>query len=352
MNDDRKLKWQEAAFALSPQKVKHDDFDIEVVKAEPFDGGVQVFARAWRNGEQVGFGDGSVDVERFRFHDPLFRVSEKENIKEFMLRELGHSVSIVAKHGAKGIVVGKVGNTTSTFYSVAGANSPCDGNVRRSNKDETFANLRSGAGDSNDGAMSSYLELAFLIASATTNQFKTLYRGIINFNTAAIPDGDTISSATWSGYGFVGQTKMGNDSVHIVSVTPASTAGVQNDDYADFGTTSFGSTVCSVFSGAAYQDITLNASGISAINKTGVTSLGFRLGWDVSGTFGGAWSSNDMTGAIIKSADSDSGAYAPKLVVEHSPPSSIKTIMDLAKASVKTVNGLAIASVKTINGLS
>jgi hypothetical protein len=39
------------------------------------------------------------------------------------------------------------------------------------------------------------------------------------------------------------------------------------------------------------------------------------------------------------------------LITSTVAPSSIKTILGLAKASVKTVNGLAIASVKSVNGL-
>jgi hypothetical protein len=48
----------------------------------------------------------------------------------------------------------------------------------------------------------------------------------------------------------------------------------------------------------------------------------------------------------------DNGSNKPKLVVEHSAATDIKTIMDLAKSSCKTVNDLAIASVKSINDLT
>lgn len=52
------------------------------------------------------------------------------------------------------------------------------------------------------------------------------------------------------------------------------------------------------------------------------------------------------------SSDSGTAGNRPKLTVDYTPPSAIKTVEDLAYASVKSIQGLAIASVKTLQGLA
>jgi hypothetical protein len=47
------------------------DVDVEVQGIEKIDGGIQIFARAWKGEDQLGFGeDGSVEIERFRIFNP------------------------------------------------------------------------------------------------------------------------------------------------------------------------------------------------------------------------------------------------------------------------------------------
>ena len=113
------------------------------------------------------------------------------------------------------------------------------------------------------------------------------------------------------------QITLGDTAVHIVSATPAGTANVVVGDYNKLGTTSFGNaSSISALSTAAYTVITLNASGIAAINKTGVTSLGLKLGWEMAGSFTGTWSSSQSTIAYVYSADKGVG-FLPILTLTY-----------------------------------
>ena len=124
--------------------------------------GIAVFARAWYpDGRQVGFGkDGTVDIERFIIYNPRTLVKDEEgdiystttkpdgsflrvnryrsDIKERTLQEIADNIRIVGKSD-NNIVEGKVGETTSTFYSVAGANYPVDGWVQHTGSAWTTA---------------------------------------------------------------------------------------------------------------------------------------------------------------------------------------------------------------------
>jgi len=99
--------------------------------------GIELFARAWQGNQQLGFGaDGTVEIERFRIFNPPILVDDQNgdiirkwtdtdgNLHQRKLREdqlqaiketLAHTIKQVGKDNNK-IVVGKVGNTTSTFY--------------------------------------------------------------------------------------------------------------------------------------------------------------------------------------------------------------------------------------------
>lgn len=100
--------------------------------------GIELFAKAWKGDKQLGFGkDGSVEIERFRIFNPPILVDDPNGdivrewtdektgeLKQRKLREdpieairqtVAHNVKIVGKENAQ-IVIGKIGNTTSTFY--------------------------------------------------------------------------------------------------------------------------------------------------------------------------------------------------------------------------------------------
>lgn len=318
------------------------EYSIEIRKVEKIEGGVQVFARAWKNGNPVGFGsDGTVEIERFQIFNPPVMVPDgtcteeiitlgsrqettctpnyREDPEEALRRELAHTIKLVGKEGNK-IVAGKVGNTTSTFYPDANPEtSSVDGYVGRDAGAEGWATVRGGAGTNADDTGIGYV--ATQDSGGTT---ASLFRGILVFNTAAIPDTDTISSATLSLYGRAGSdqscTSNAQTGLNFTSSSPASNTALAATDYpvANFGSTAFLDTAFTFasFSTGAYNDGVLNASGIANISVTGVSKFAARLGGDISNT------EPTCSGAQAAEYRSESADFAgttsdPKLVVVH-----------------------------------
>ena len=208
---------------------------------------------------------------------------------------------------------------TLTVYPVAGTNSPCDGYVGREGVDETFGTKRAGAG--NTARIIGTTEGINLVATATSNQYGTLGRNIFNFDTSSLGAGAIISSAVlslWCTSKFP-DLGTGGFTLEIVGATPNGTNTLINGDYGQLGGTSFASTVYASITAGAYNDFTLNASGITNISKTGISSFGGISGWDLNNSFGGAWASSQQTSFIIEHADN--AGNKPKLVVTYTPAS-------------------------------
>jgi hypothetical protein len=204
-----------------------------------------------------------------------------------------------------------------TSQPVAGASSPCDGPVNRVSVDETFSTIRAGAG--NQGGLESTASdfCAALTASATSNQYANLRRSIFNFDTSAIGSTSTITSATFSVVGVAKANGLGSDDIHVCGATPSSTASIPAAAFAQIGSTSFGSIVYASWSTSAYNDFTLNGSGLSNISKTGVSSFALRLSWDINNSFGGVWASGLSTSFNCSFADTTGTASDPKIVVTY-----------------------------------
>ena len=314
-------------------------YDIEVIGLQAIEGGVAAFVRAWDQNGQIGFGpDGSVDIERFRIFNPVIMVPDGtkfeavdsegrtyhddnlvEDLEAALFAEITHALKVKKqKFGPDKIFFGKVGNTTSTFNPVAGANSPVDGGVVRSGVNEVFGTIRGGAGTASP-VSDTYLVIGMLEASGTTDQFQGLYRSIICFDTSAIGDTDTISSAVLSFQGFnefALSTGLGAFSLDVVAATPAATNDLADSDYAQLGSTSFATKASgAITEEGAYNDWSLDANGIANISKTGVSKFGTRTLWDLNNSFTGTWASGASSYWNARSADQ--GSTPPKLVVEH-----------------------------------
>lgn len=329
-----------------------DDLCIAIESIEKIDGGVQVFARAWKDGQQIGFGaDGSVDIERFRIFNPPVLVPDeagevvrestdyktgktktyrlREDPEAAILQSLVHTISVMKNaHTGTEIVPGKIGNTTSTFYPAAGQVSPVDGRVFRDAVNETFGTIRGGNGTGAQD-LTTENQITGLRATATTNQYQTIHRSVFGFDTSTLPDTDVISSATIS-VASAGAHELGNgdDQVDVVSASGlASPSSLTAADYQNaFGTTRFatGKLISTLSSSAGtYNDWPLNATGIAAINKTTNTFLGMRGKWDVDNSFTGSWSSNGYTLFYGRYADYTGTTADPKLVVEHAAPAAV-----------------------------
>lgn len=309
--------------------------------------GIEVFARAWKNGQQLGFGsDGSVEIERFRIFNPPILVPDvngtisrdetniatkvvtkkffREDPVEAIHQSLSHTISLTAKNG-DGIVLGKIGNTTDTFYPAAGSNSPVDGLLTRdvTGSREQFATIRdagSGTAASDTGTALYAGMFGYYLDNPDT--YSTWWRSIISFDTSTLGAGASISSATLSlyqGTDRLDQFADGPRSQALVGATPASTATLATSDYSQLNTTLMATALAvAAVTSNAYNDFSLNASGIANISTTGVSKFGLKTESDRSNTPQGMGGIQPYEYVNWASADTTGTTQDPKLVVVHS----------------------------------
>lgn len=206
--------------------------------------------------------------------------------------------------------------STLAVNPVAGSVSPCDGYIRRVGQDATISSIvtvASGAGGGFNSAASNSTPI--LKASTTTNQFAELIKTGVNFDTSALTSLVTVSAATLSLWVAAKSNGLGDDSYGLVSYSPASPASVAAVDWLSFGSSILSNalTYASITTGA-YNDFTLNAGGIAAINKVGITSFGIFSKWAIDQVFTGTWASGASSSITYNTADS---AHPPILTITY-----------------------------------
>lgn len=308
------------AASLRPQVHIHNGYQIRVQEVNVIPNGFEVYAQVFQNGRQVGFGqDGSVDIERFRFFNPPILIDDstgtitrsvlindveverklKYDPRLVALEILVDTIRIVGKDG-KNIEPGKRGRTTSTIYSTTD-----DGIFLSDNKstytlarDATSATTFSGNGNLTHNSLIS-----------TTYYVR---RQVTYFDTSVVGS-DTISAATWSVATLTGGSASANsDSVVLVEFTGSQP--FVSGDFDLFGTTSWGQKTLASFSGTngVYNDISMNATGIAAINKSGVTKVGTRNLNDINNS-----TPTGQNYMRVYDADQTGTTVDPKLVIVH-----------------------------------
>ena len=157
----------------------------------------------------------------------------------------------------------------------------------------------------------------------------TVSRVVILFDTSALGAGVTISSATVSGYGISnGGGNSESDSLNIYSSNPGSntTIAATDFDYTKFGTTQYATSFAfSSWTTGAYNDISLNATGIAAISTTGITKFGIRSVKEVAAT-------SPASGPCFVSASSANHAGTsqdPKLTINYTASSPLASTLAL-----------------------
>ena len=313
-------------------KFTKNGIEIEIIgDIEKIDGGIELFAKAWKDGKQLGFGkDGSVEIERFKFYNPPVLIDDENGdiIREYIDKEtketiqrklkydpdevikqiLKETILLVGKDG-KNIIVGKVGNTTSTFYSTTD-----DGYVMSNNY--SWSTLRAGSGviGSKTGESGDDFRCSDWYSSIA------LYRFHGVFETSAL-GGDTIDSATLSTYW--SSLAVGNFTSHNGwQATVSSLAGANVDAWWDSYTSALSACSNEVRLGttAGYIDFPLTATGLTKIEKSSDTYMGITSYWDIVNTdpnqSGGV--KNDHGRLYFADYDGAGTTSDPKLVVEHS----------------------------------
>ena len=218
------------------------------------------------------------------------------------------------------------GFLTLTVYPDAGdpGTTSVDGRIARDGVDELYATIRAGAGVTVTSGTNAFLG-ALLTTSATTNFFALLSRSWMLFDTSALTASATISAAVLSIWGNLKSNVLGSPDLHIAGGTTVSNTTLGTADFANRGTTSFGSVTYADFdeTGTIYTDITLNASGISNVSLTDVSKFTGQQSWDIlNDTTGLTWVSGNSSNFRFSSADVVGTANDPKLVVTYTVPAT------------------------------
>lgn len=175
-----------------------------------------------------------------------------------------------------------------------------------------------GSGDADNPGRAMYIAI-----DTVSSQYTVLIRSIFLFDTSPLGQDATISSAVFSLYGAAAQTwnsMIGTPpDVNVYTSDPASNTAIVDGDFDSIGTTAQCDTAIgySSWSTAAYNDFSLNATGIGNISLTGVTKFGTRnANYDVSGT-PPTWGSDDSCAIGCYFAEQAGTVNDPKLVVAY-----------------------------------
>lgn len=205
---------------------------------------------------------------------------------------------------------------TSTFDGGIGPNFGYGGTSLSAAQAVTSTNNRN---DSNASLQENDWGYAAAYIKAPSAQHYLL-RSATLFDTSAIGT-DTVSSATFSIYGKAGTQDAMNDAygyVGVVSVAPASNTGWSSADItiSNWGTTQYATGIdITSWSTSGYNSYSFNASGISAINKTGISKFGLMHGREIEVQNWTGGSANSLV--LGYAADQTGTTNDPKLVVEH-----------------------------------
>lgn len=281
--------------------------------------GVEVFARAWKNGNVVGFGDGTVEIERFRVFNPPILVSDtngtivingtdidgnttqrffREDPLEAIRQVISHNVNLVGLDGTN-VIPGKIGTTTDTFF-------PSDDAGINPTDNATWATVH----DATTGSLSNADSYAY------ARLFDAVYgvdRYLANIDTSTIGT-DTITSAVYSVYSD-GKGDADSRSFNVYSSTHS--VPIVAGDFDLVGTTAYATAITDTnWNAAGYNDFTLLTPDDGKINKTGTTKLCIR---DVSKDVGNVAPVNTKNAYVhILTVATSGTSQDPKLVIVHS----------------------------------
>ncbi len=212
-----------------------------------------------------------------------------------------------------------LGFDTLTAYPDAHTESATvDGYVQRASGIESWTDLRGGAGaqsgDSDTNTFCVYLNNA----DGSGTGWDNMARGIFLFDTSSIPDNAIKESATFSLY-VTSVSDNFSQKIGIVTSTPASNTALANGDYGNLATTRQATDIdLTDLNTSAYNDFTLNATGLASISLTSITKFGTRMSGDIDNSEpSGATATAQV---VIYFADQTGTSTDPKLVVTYSVP--------------------------------
>lgn len=222
-----------------------------------------------------------------------------------------------------------------------------DGYITRSSVSEGWSTIRGGAGNFGEDTNTDYF-FAYWLATATSNQWDTIARGIFTFNTAAISTDATITAANFKFY-CTGKTAPSDATasrreLEVVASAPAAATSISNADYASIGSTSFGAIAYASITASAINTVALNASGLSNITKGGISKFGTRSGADLDND-APTWVSGDQYIVYGAFADYSGTTNDPTLEVTYS---AVLTLSESVSTSDACTKQTAVVKSETI----
>lgn len=216
--------------------------------------------------------------------------------------------------------------STMTFVPDANPESTSVDGVVNSNPSpgDTWANVHAGTSlNAFDSFGSDEVAVSY---SATDPGWFLMSRGIMLFDTSALPDDANISAATLSLYITAVTDSMASNpepQLDIVDSNPGSNTSLSTTDYGNVGTTRYASgTDLSSLTTNAVNVINLNATGIAAIDVSGITKFGLRINCDTDNSEPTDLSTNLSASVDYDSGDSGTPAHRPTLTVTYTSASA------------------------------
>ena len=209
------------------------------------------------------------------------------------------------------------GFDTLIAYPAAGENSPVDGKVRHNEVQLSWSALRGGAGtDSAPSTPNDYFASIVAYSNPFTDTYADLQRSIFCFDTT-LPGGAVISSSTFSVFGTVKQQNLGDIGLGLVAATPSSYDTLVPSDYSNLDSVRLSADITySGYNLSAYNDFVLNSSGLSNINKAGISAFGLRSGKDIDNS-APSWISSASSYFWGRYADIGGTTEDPKIVITY-----------------------------------
>lgn len=199
----------------------------------------------------------------------------------------------------------------------------------------SWATLRDGAGTY--AVPTATLGYVGMTSDDETDKWANIERCVFLFDTSSLA-GRTVISATLSIRGYSKADGLScTPDINIYSSNPASNTNLVAGDYDSLGTAAFCDTAITYtgFNTSGYNDFVLNASGLAAINTSGISKFGARnTNYDVANS-APSWAASKSSRFRMCYAEYGAG-YQPKLVVTYTQGAMDKSSSD-AGSGIETV---------------
>ena len=157
-------------------------------------------------------------------------------------------------------------------------------------------------------------------AATAEGAWLSLTRGIILFDTSELTDEAVKKSATLSLHGDSKVDTLGAaPNINIYSSNPTVNASLQAKDYKTLGSTPYCDTPIAYadWDTAGWNSFELNAAGLAAISKTGITKLGTRnANYDVAG-ISPTWKASRKRSILVCVSAEGATNKKPKLTITY-----------------------------------